>query len=31
MPFSSISRKNLEAIKYALLGAVNETRKTIEE
>jgi len=27
IPFSSISRKNLEAIKYALLGAVNETRK----
>ncbi len=31
MPFSSISRKNLEAIKYALLGAVNETRKIVEE
>lgn len=31
MPISSISRKNLEAIKYALLGAVNESRKTIEE
>jgi len=31
MPFSSISRKNLEAIKYALLGAVNETRKSTEE
>lgn len=31
MPFSSISRKNLEAIKYALLGAVNETRKEKEE
>jgi len=31
MPISSISRKNLEAIKYALLGAVNEARKIIEE
>jgi len=31
LPFSSISRKNLEAIKYSLLGAVNETRKNIEE
>lgn len=27
MPISSISRKNLEAIKYALLGAVTEVRK----
>jgi len=30
LPFSSISRKNLEALKYALLSAVNESRKTIE-
>ena len=30
MPFSSISRKNLEAIKYALLSAVGEMRKVEE-
>jgi GTP-binding protein len=27
MPLSSIARKNLEAIKYALLGAITEVRK----
>ena len=27
MPLSSITRKNLEAIKYALLGAITEVRK----
>ncbi len=30
IPFSSISRKNLEAVKYVLLSAVNKTRKAKE-
>jgi len=31
MPISAITRKNLEAIKYALLGAVTQVRKSTEE